>query len=87
MRMEGLGWEAIGKGLGRTSNSCRFRFARLQNKITRENWDEEAEEKLKIAYQKKKASIWSSVATEMGFEGNWRVLEAKAFEIGAKGLK
>jgi hypothetical protein len=73
--------------LRRTADSCRFRFARLQTKIATEGWDAQAEENLKSAYRKRKASIWSSVAAEMGFEGNWRVLEVKAFDMGIKGLK
>lgn len=87
MRTEGLGWEDIGKRLGRTAPSCRFRFTRLQTKTATQGWDEQAKERLKFAYKKRKVSIWSSVAAEMGFEGNWRALEAKAFEMGIKGLQ
>jgi hypothetical protein len=81
------GWQVIGKRLGRSSHSCRFRFARLLTKTAIHEWDEHSEERLKTTYQKRKASIWSSVAADMGFEGDWRALEAKAFEMGIKSLK
>jgi hypothetical protein len=62
-------------------------WQRLQERLGFQGWSAEMDVALKDAYQKKKAGMWTSLATEMGFQGNWRVLEAKAFELGKKGLK
>jgi len=40
----------------------------------------------KEVYRKKKANFWASFAIEMKFEGDWRVLEAKAFGLGKESL-
>jgi hypothetical protein len=58
----------------------------VQESVEQE-WTEERDASLKRAYQKKRSDIWTVVAKEMGFQEDWRCIEAKIFEIGLKKLK
>ena len=59
----------------------------MRKKDALENWSPEVEEAFKKAYEKRKGDVWKLIAGEMGFNGSWQVLEAKAFELGKKRLK
>jgi hypothetical protein len=87
MRAEGVGWEDVGERLGKSSMACRLHFTRLKDKLANLNWSKEDDEKFKLAYKKNKEAMWNMIACEMGFEGNWKALEARAFGLGIKRLK
>ena len=59
----------------------------MRKKDALETWSVDTEEAFKKAYDKRKGDLWRLLVDEMGFNGSWQVLEAKAFELGKKGLK
>ena len=87
MRTERLSWHSISERLGKKSSTCRMHWVKLQQVVAKQEWSDEADEALKNAYKRKKGDMWSMLATEMGFQGNWRVMESRVFELGKKGLK
>lgn len=87
MREEGVAWNIIAERVGKKKSTCQMHWARMQDSMAAQAWDEENDKAFKNAYQKKKGDMWNLLAHEMGFQGNWKILEAKAFEFGRKGLK
>jgi hypothetical protein len=41
---------------------------------------------MKQAYHKKRSHIWTDLAQEMGFKDDWKIIEARVFEVGLKCL-
>jgi hypothetical protein len=42
---------------------------------------------MKKAYRDKRSHFWKELANEMGFKEDWKIIEAKVFEIGLKNMK
>jgi hypothetical protein len=87
MRGEGVSWDIIAETIGKPRTTCRERFAKLEKTHVEENWSQENDEAFKAAYQKKKGDMWAILANEMGFQGNWRILEGKAGKLLIFGKK
>jgi len=87
MRAAKIPWPEIAKVLGKKPAACQMQHTRLQQKAAFLGWNPEMEISLKEAYEKKKGDMWRLVASEMGFSGNWKVLESKVLELGKKGMK
>jgi hypothetical protein len=81
MRGEGASWDLVSEMIGKPRTTCRGRVAKLEKIVVEQNWSQENDEALKAAYQKKKRDMWAILANEMGFQGNWRVLEEKGAKI------
>lgn len=81
MRGESASWDLVSETIGKPRTTCHGRFAKLEKVVVEQNWSQENDEALKAAYQKKGGDMWTILANEMGFQGNWRVLEAKAAKL------
>jgi hypothetical protein len=87
MKEEGKTYPEMARFLyPRTAASIEFHFRALKVQTGKANWSYDDDLALKRAYQKKKNEFWAGVATEMGFEGSWKVVEKKAVDVGLKTL-
>ena len=87
MRAQGANWLEIAVKLGKTAGACSAYYIRLNKRKSEAAWSAENAAALKTAYQQARADMWKMAASAMGYNGSWKVLEAKAFELGMKGLK
>ena len=87
LRNENIPWSEIAERLGRNLKTCHSRFSKQQIQDTQREWSAENDEALKAAYKRKKADLWTQLGREMGFSGNWRVIEKKVFEQRLSSLK
>lgn len=87
LRKNGATWTEVAIRLNKKRTTCYARWATLQSKEATRNWTREDDEALKKAYHLAKPKMWRSVADLMNFEGDWRVVEAKVFELGLKQMK
>lgn len=86
LRAENIPWAQICKinGEGKSANACQKQYYRLCDKAAEQSWSPQMDLAFEEAYDKKKAEMWHLVAVEIGFKGNWKVLEKK-FLARAKG--
>jgi hypothetical protein len=87
LRKEGLPWEKIATQIGKPTSTCCRRYDKLIRESVKQNWSEELDVAMKRAYHKKRSDFWTAVASEMGFEEDWKIIEARIFEIGLKRMK
>jgi hypothetical protein len=67
--------------------SCFYHYEKLIRESVQQSWSEELEVAMKKAYRNKRSHFWKELATEMGFKEDWKIIEAKVFEIGLKNMK
>ena len=78
MRAENISWTEIANTIGgKTPDACRKLYTRLGERAAQQAWSPEMDLALDEAYEKKKPDIWHLIGAEIGFKGNWKVLEKK----------
>jgi len=51
---------------------------RLRRKFAAKAWDDDMEKEFRLVYERKKKDFCKSIADEIGFDGDWKVIEGKA---------
>lgn len=70
----------ISEVLGIPTTTCHRRYHELTEKAV--EWDQNMDEKLRMAYQKYQDKVWETVANELGV--HWRAAENRAWDLGKK---
>ena len=78
MRQQNIPFSEIAKRLGKKPITCSVHLGRIRRRFAARAWDDDMERGFRAAYERKKREFYKSIADEIGFNGDWRVLEVKA---------